>query len=73
MESESIAMIVGGIYVALSAGLSEEGIAAANDVLMHLANCPMATLEEFAHFKADSRCCHDQGRTRTGAAPLSSH
>jgi hypothetical protein len=51
MESESIAMIVGGIYVALGAGLSEEGIAAANDVLLHLAARPMATLEESRIFK----------------------
>jgi hypothetical protein len=28
MESESVAMLLGGIYVALSAGLSEEGIQA---------------------------------------------
>lgn len=46
METESIAMLLGGIYVALSAGLSDEGIAAANDVLLHLAARPMATLEE---------------------------
>ena len=46
MESETIGMLLGGIYVALSAGLSEEGIAAANDVLLHLAARPMATLEE---------------------------
>jgi hypothetical protein len=46
MESESIALVMGGIYVALSVGLSEEGIAAANDVLRHLARRPTATLEE---------------------------
>jgi hypothetical protein len=51
MESESIAMLLGGIYVALSAGLSEEGVAAANDILFHLASRPTATLEESRIFK----------------------
>lgn len=46
MESKSIAMLLGGIYVALSAGLSEEGIAAANDTLRYLAKRPTATREE---------------------------
>jgi hypothetical protein len=46
MESESIVMLLGGIYVALSAGLSEEGIAAANDTLRYLAKRPTATREE---------------------------
>jgi hypothetical protein len=46
MESESIAMLLGGVYVALSAGLSEEGIAAANDTLRYLATRPTATREE---------------------------
>jgi hypothetical protein len=46
MESESVAMLLGGIYVALSAGLSEEGIAAANDTLRYLAKRPTATREE---------------------------
>ena len=48
MESESIAMLLGGIYVALSAGLSEEGIAAANDTLRYLAKRPTATREELS-------------------------
>jgi hypothetical protein len=51
MESDSIAMIVGGIYVALSAGLSEEGIAAANDTLRYLAKRPTATREESSILK----------------------
>ena len=46
MESESIAMLLGGVYVALSAGLSEEGIAAANDTLRYLAKRPTATRDE---------------------------
>jgi hypothetical protein len=46
MESESVAMLLGGVYVALSAGLSEEGIAAANDTLRYLATRPTATRDE---------------------------
>ena len=48
MESKSIAMLLGGIYVALCAGLSEEGIAAANDTLRYLAKRPTATREELS-------------------------
>ena len=56
MESELVAMLLGGVYVALSAGLSEEGIAAANDTLRYLAKRPTATREELSilQFIADA-------------------
>jgi hypothetical protein len=51
MESESIAALLGGMYVALCAGLSDEGIAAANDILFYLAGRPTINPEEARIFR----------------------
>jgi hypothetical protein len=68
MESESIVMLLGGIYVALSAGLSEEGIAAANDTLRYLAKRPTATREESSilNFSAEAATIKEKPEPRSG-------
>jgi hypothetical protein len=67
MESESIAALLGGIYVALCAGLSDEGIAAANDILFYLAGRPTVGPEEARIFRliAESATINESERRPT--------
>jgi hypothetical protein len=51
MNSKSTAMLMGGIYMALCAGLNDEGIALANSVLFDLSRSPTISPEEANVFR----------------------